>query len=120
MTRIKIKRLESELQKLVSTLLTFKIRDKRLKMVNITAVRLSDDLSYARFYYNTLDPTVQNIQSALDKSAGFFKKEIAAAQIMRTIPEIVFEFDKVEDNARKLDEIFARINKEKNTEDDPG
>ena len=48
MARIRIKRLESELFKLLSTTISFKLRDDNLTMVTVTGVKLTNDLSYAK------------------------------------------------------------------------
>ncbi|MCF7793107.1 MAG: 30S ribosome-binding factor RbfA [Candidatus Cloacimonetes bacterium] len=112
MPRIRIQRLESELFKLISTVLTFKVRDKDLQMVNVTEVKLTNDLAYAKIYYTTLEPNVKKVQLGLERSKGFIKKEIAAAKFMRIVPELIFKFDDKAEKARRLDEIFAKIHQE--------
>ena len=117
MARIRIQRLESELFKLISTVVNFKLRDRNLAMVTVTQLRLSNDLSHCRIYYSHLDINNKNaVATALKKSAGFIKREIAAAKFMRIIPELSFEFDTTEEKARHLDDIFARIHNENKDE----
>lgn len=118
MARIRIKRLESELYKLLSTVISFKLRDKNLTMVTVTGVKLTNDLSYLTIFFSHFDETNREIVlRSLKKSSGFLKNEIAKAKFMRKIPEIIFEYDKIEENARDLDKIFAQIKaEEKNHE----
>jgi ribosome-binding factor A len=118
MARIKIQRLESELLKIISSALLFKVRDREIKSVNLTAVKLSNDLSYAKIYYTTLDSNVEKVQRSLERSKGFFKKEIATADFMRVVPELVFKFDEQEEKARKLEKILAQIQQEKAESDE--
>ena len=112
MARIRIQRLESELFKLISNVLTFKVRDKDLQMVNLSAVKLSNDFSYAKVFFSSLDKNIPKVMAALERSKGFIKREIAAANFMRIVPELIFEFDELEEKARKMDEIFQKIHQE--------
>ncbi|MFC1887514.1 30S ribosome-binding factor RbfA [Candidatus Cloacimonadota bacterium] len=117
MPRIRIQRFEKELLKLVSTTINYKMRDKRLDFVSITSVKLTNDLSHAKFFYTHMqEDSKQEIQKVLEKSTGIIKQAIASAKLMRRIPDIVFQYDEVEENARKLDSIFAKIEAEKKKE----
>jgi ribosome-binding factor A len=119
MPRIRIQRLESELFKLISTVVTFQLRNKDLQMVTIKAIRLSNDLNHAKVYFSTLnDEKKEKVLAALRKSKGFIKRQIAEAKIMRIVPELTFEYDLVEEQARKLDDIFAKIRSEEVEADD--
>lgn len=113
MANIHIKRMESSLKKLISNTLNFKMRDKNLQFITITDIELTNDLSYLKIYYSHLeDDRKENVQNALDGSIGFLKNEIAKAKLMRKIPELVFKYDEVEEKARNLETIFARIHSE--------
>ncbi|MDO9577820.1 MAG: 30S ribosome-binding factor RbfA [Candidatus Cloacimonadales bacterium] len=119
MPRIRIQRLESELFKLISNVVTFQLRNKNLQMVTIKAVRLANDLSYAKVFFSTLNEGKKDIVLAdLRKSKGFIKRQIAAAQLMRIVPDLTFEYDEMEEKARKLDDIFAQIHSEEVESDD--
>ena len=117
MTRIRIQRLESELFKLISTVVNFKLRDKNLAMVTVTHIKLSNDLSQCRVFYTHLDTKNKNaVITAFKKSTGFIKREIAKAKFMRIIPEISFEYDTTEEKARHLDDLFTKIHNENKDE----
>jgi len=119
MSKIRIQRLEKELLKLMNNVLSFKIRDKNLTWVTITNIRLSNDMSHAKIYFSFLgENSKEEVLQSLQKSAGFFKNEIAKAKMMRTIPEIVFFYDELQENARKLDKILEKINSEKSEKDE--
>jgi len=115
MARIRIQRLESELLKLISNVVNFKMRDKNLRMINISAVRLSNDLSHAKIFFTSLDDLNHDkILQAFRKSKGFIKREIAAAKFMRMVPDLHFFYDETEEKARHLDELFAKLKFESN------
>lgn len=114
MSRIRIQRFEKELLKLVSNTINYKLRDKYLNFVSITSVKLSNDMSHARFYYTHLNEADKDkIQKALERSTGVIKQAIASEKLMRRIPEIVFQYDEVQEKARNLDEIFKKLETEK-------
>ncbi|MCD4817201.1 MAG: 30S ribosome-binding factor RbfA [Candidatus Cloacimonetes bacterium] len=113
MKGIRLKRMEKELLKVVSQTVNSKLRDKKLQFVTISEVKLSGDFSIAKVYFTALGrKDIKTIQKTLTRSSGFIKKEIGTKQIMRSIPELHFYFDEVEENARKLDSIFDKIHKE--------
>jgi ribosome-binding factor A len=119
MARIRIRRLEKELIKLISNTLLFKIRDKRLQSVTITAVRLTNDMSLMKVYFTHLGKeSDQKVLTAINRSSGFIKKQIAEAKMMRRIPEIIFQYDDIADKAHKLEDIFAKIHEEEEQEND--
>ncbi len=115
MPSIRIQRLQKELLKLLNTSLKFKIRDKRLSMVTFTEISVTSDMMYAKIYFSYLNEdeiSVEQMQELLTKSSGFFKKEIANAHLMRTIPELKFLYDTSGSYSRKLEEIFDKIHQE--------
>lgn len=114
MSRIRIKRMESELEKLFNTTLSFEIRNSDLDWVSISRIQLSPDFKYAKIFFTSLshDAHIGKIQKALNRSRGFFKNKIAQAKMMRIIPELTFIYDDTEKKASDLDDIFAKIHQE--------
>ena len=119
MASIRIKRLQKELTKLLNTSLKFKIRDKRFSMLTFTEITVTSDMMYAKVYFSYMNDdeiSVKQMEELLTKSSGFFKKEIANAHLMRSIPELKFLYDSSEKYSRKLDDIFDQIHKEEENE----
>ena len=52
------------------------------------------------------------------KAKGFIRREIAAANFMRIVPDLQFQYDDTEENARHLDEIFAKLKAESVEDED--
>jgi ribosome-binding factor A len=113
MSSIRIKRMEKELKKLISSVVTYKLNDPHLEQITITAIQLTKDFSIAKIYFTDLsDFPKEKVINVLEKSSGFIKNEIAKAKMMRTIPELSFYYDEVQEKAGKLEEIFQKIHKE--------
>ncbi len=113
MNPIRKRRIEKELLKLISNTIEFKMRDKRLALVSIVDVKISEDLGYANIHYRTLSQKEKKeAEKAFQKAAGFIKNEIAKAKILRTIPELRFFYDDTEDRAEKIEELIKKIHEE--------
>lgn len=122
MKNYRIPRLQNELKKLFNTTLSLKLNDPKLDWVQITEVVLSRDLRYAKLYFSHYNNPAKHevIREHLIKSSGFFKKQIAGAKIMRTIPELSFYYDDTEDRATKVEALLARIKSDYDDDDDDG
>lgn len=111
MKNYRIPRLQAELKKLFNIALSQKLNDPKLAWVQITDVVISKDLHYAKLYFSHYNNPASHdqIREILIKSSGFLKKQIAGAQIMRTIPELSFYYDDTEDRAAKVDTLLASL-----------
>ncbi|MDP2173321.1 MAG: 30S ribosome-binding factor RbfA [Candidatus Cloacimonadaceae bacterium] len=120
MKSFRIPRLQEELKKIFNIALSQKLRDPKLAWVSITEVVISKDLRYAKLFfshYYNLEPH-EIIKEHLIKTSGFLKKQIAGANIMRTIPELSFFYDETEDRAATVDNLLAKIKDEYGDDDD--
>jgi len=120
MKNYRLPRLQSELKKLFNIALSQKLNDPKLAWVQITDVVISKDLHYAKLYFSHYNnPASHNqIRELLMKSSGFLKKQIAGAQIMRTIPELSFYYDETEERASKVETLLASLKKDDFDDDD--
>lgn len=111
MKSFRIPRLQEELKKIFNIALSQKINDPKLDWVQITEVIISKDLRYAKLYYSHFNnpSSHEKIRETLIKTSGFLKKQIAGAQLMRTIPELSFFYDETEDRAEKMDSLLATL-----------
>lgn len=113
MPSIRVQRFEKELLKLISKVVSFKLRDKNLAWVSISDVKLSPDLSHAKVYFTHMNSASQyKVLEALNRCTGVIKNEIASAKMMRIIPDITFYYDDMEEKADHLEEIFQKIHEE--------
>ncbi len=114
MPRIRIQRMESELEQLFSLALSQNARDPRLQWVTITRVKLTPDMQFARIYFTCMDDEGDPAQltALLTRASGFFKGVIAGAHIMRAIPDLRFIHDDTEDRAAHIENLFDSLSRE--------
>ena len=90
-------RVGDTLQRELATLVLQEIRDPRVGMVNINAVRVSKDLGRARVFVTYVEsPDQQAIEQSLrvlNKASGFLRSKLHDRMNMRVIPKLHFEYD---------------------------
>ncbi len=102
------RRLEAELQRVVSELLRRDVKDPRVGSVTLTAVRVSPDLGHARIYYLPFDRSrdAAALQAGLDGAARFLRGHVGRALKLRVAPELHFAVDEQLDAGMRLTEII--------------
>jgi len=116
MPRIRVQRMESELERLLNLALEYEARDPRLSWVTVTEVRLSPDMQFARVFFTFFEDEETDVKlmtELLSHATGFFKGKIADAHIMRTIPDIRFVYDESAGRARHIESIFDSLTRER-------
>lgn len=84
------------------------IADPRLKLISITAVEVSRDLSYATVFISSLgdDASILDAFKALEKAAGFLRRAVAKASDLRVVPQLRFKHDASTAYAAKMSELI--------------
>ncbi|HBL85313.1 MAG: ribosome-binding factor A [Clostridiales bacterium GWF2_38_85] len=95
------------------------VKDYRITSVlfNITAARVSKDLSVAKIYYSAL-PTGKNavdikeINKGLVSANGYIRSELAKRLNLRITPKLTFEFDNTVEKAMHIEKVLKEIDDE--------
>ena len=92
----------------LARLLIREVKDPRLHLVTVTAVKMTPDLRVARVYVRTLEEGTDraDLVRALQRAAPFLRGEVGRALGLRLTPELRFEYDALPDTARRLDELL--------------
>jgi len=109
----KVERINNIIQRDVSNIIQFEMKDDRLGFVTITDVKVTNDLSVATIYVNFLGKEQRNEKGleVLNNSKGFIRSSLAKKMTIRKVPELVFKLDDSMEKGRKIDEILNEINK---------
>lgn len=111
MSKLKGERAGSDIQRELSNILLLDAKDEDFKHVVITACEVSNDLSFAKVYFTTIDDR-EKVTSDLNNAAGFFRSLLAERLIMRHTPELRFIFDDSIAYGAKIEKIIEQIHKE--------
>jgi ribosome-binding factor A len=101
-------RLGNQVLRTLNELVRFETKDPRLKMVSLTSVELSRDLSFARVYFSLLDPNGDpaEVKEGLERASGFLRGKLGREIKIRHVPELRFAHD---DSAAEAQRISSLI-----------
>lgn len=96
-------RLADQIQREIANLIRTEIKDPRLGMITVSAVKVSPDMGYADIYVtvlgatpgesNGLDEKPDESIAVLNAAAGFLRGEVGRAIKTRVTPRLRFHFD---------------------------
>ena len=106
------RRVEAEIQKVVSEIISRDLKDPRVSsLTSVTAVEITKDFQQAKLYISTLGDKREKEAciAGLEKSAGFIKKEIGQRIKLRQMPELIFKLDESLERGLYMDELISRV-----------
>lgn len=107
MARFRMERVNKELQREISMLLEFVIKDETAKKAVITGVDCSRDLKIAKVYFTTLTSEDRGaVLKSLKKAGTFLRTSLAKKLTIRTVPELNFVYDRSGDYGRSIDRLL--------------
>ena len=106
------KRVGGELQKIISDVLTTKVRDPRLDLVTITGVKMTGDLKIAYIYFSVTNKkiTKDDAISGFKSASGFIKHAISKELNLRYMPDLKFYYDDSFDYGSRIDQVIESLN----------
>ncbi|MCI8330673.1 MAG: 30S ribosome-binding factor RbfA [Bacilli bacterium] len=111
--KLKGERVASDLMREISKILLTEIKDEDLKNVTITYATVTNDLSFAKIYFTTLDDyKKEKVIHDINGASSFFRSELAGRLNIRHIPELKFVYDESIEYGKKIENIIEQINKE--------
>ena len=102
-------RVNDLVQKTLATLLLQDMSDNRFRLVTITSVNVSRDLSYAKIYVSVLLDDIGKIKetvAALNRSAKSLRYHLAHEVNMRVVPELKFVYDESTAHGFRLSQLI--------------
>ena len=119
MNQVKIERVNSLLEKEISTILMMEVKDPDIRFVTVTKVNTTNDLSYAKVYVTVLkDDKKEETLKALKEAKGFIRKELMNRVELRYVPELQFVYDDSIAYGQKIESIIDELHEEEIIDDD--
>ncbi|WP_018404131.1 30S ribosome-binding factor RbfA [Marinobacter gelidimuriae] len=112
----RIDRIGDQMQRELAQLIQREIKDPRLGMITVNAVKVSRDLGYADIYVSLLtteelgaeSPEVKESLAVLNKASGFLRGQVGRAMKLRVVPLLRFRFDELQGYSRRLDGLIRK------------
>lgn len=111
MSSLKGERVSSDMQRELCNILLLEAKDKDFKNVTITDVDVTNDLSFAKIYFTTLD-NKEKVEKDLNNASGFFRSELSKRLDIRHTPELRFIFDESIEYGQKIEKIIEELHKD--------
>jgi len=94
----------------LNELVRFETKDPSLKMVSLSSLELSRDLSVARVYFSMLDPNGDPapVQEGLERASGFLRSRLGREVKIRHVPELRFAHDDSAAEAQRISSLIDR------------
>ena len=107
---VKIDRLNNIFVEQISQILRKEIKDERIHFVTVTAVKITNDLSFAKVYVTILDDKMRDsMLKQLNKASNFIERELSKRVEIRKMPNITFVYDESIEYATNIENIIESI-----------
>lgn len=110
---LKAEKVAGIIQKEVSEIIQFELKDPKIGFITITDVTVTNDLSIAKIYVSFLGQKAREEagMKALERSKGFIRTNLAKRMTLRKVPELQFKIDDSLERGNKIEKILYEINK---------
>ena len=110
---LKAEKIAGIIQKEISEIIQFSLKDPKIGFITITDVTVTNDLSIAKIYVSFLvqKPREEAGMKALERSKGYLRSELAKRMTIRKVPELLFKLDDSLERGNKIELIISEINK---------
>lgn len=110
---LKAEKIAGIIQKEISEIIQFSLKDPKIGFITITDVTVTNDLSIAKIYVSFLGQKLREEagMKALDRSRGYLRSELAKRMTIRKVPELIFKLDDSLERGNKIERIISEINK---------
>jgi len=104
-------RVADQIRAEVTTMIARELHDPGVGFVTVTRVEVSADLQHARVFYTSLGDQAArtNTARALDRAAGFMRRQIGQRLRLRRAPEILFTFDESIGHQDRVEQLLREL-----------
>jgi ribosome-binding factor A len=107
-------RVADQLRAELADLLRREVHDPGIGFVTLTRVQVTPDLQFARVFYTALgnDATKKNSSRALQRAAGFLRRQIGSRLRLRRVPELTFVYDESIAGQDRIEQILSELHEQ--------
>ncbi|MBY0239142.1 MAG: 30S ribosome-binding factor RbfA [Burkholderiaceae bacterium] len=89
-------RVADQIQKDLSELIAFELKDPRVGMITLSEVQLTPDYAHAKIFFTTLKDdkdAIKNTLAGLHAAAGYLRNQLGKRLHIHTLPQLHFVHD---------------------------
>jgi ribosome-binding factor A len=105
-------RIASLIQKNISDIILFELRNPIMRLVTVNACIVSNDYSVAKIYISHLDhDKISEALDELNRAKGAIRTSLAKKMDIYKVPELIFIIDDTYDRFERIEELLNKVNK---------
>lgn len=114
-------RIADQIQRDLADLIRNELKDKRVGMITLTGVEVSQDYGHAKVYYTTLGSPEENFltEKGLQHAAVFLRSELSHRLRLRVVPLLHFVYDKSIEQGIHLSQLIDKAVKQDEQKEKP-
>ena len=102
------------LRKEISLIINKETKDPRLQKLNITAVKVSEDIGIATVFYTMIGKSIEKEKSSIDnkvlkKFSGMVRSKLSKTMQIRRVPVIQFRFDESIEYSDNIENLLRNL-----------
>jgi ribosome-binding factor A len=103
-----------EIREVLSDLVQNRLKDPSLGFVTVTAVKVSQDIRYAKVFVSVMGDEAARTGSleALDRAKAFLRRELSQAIRLRYTPELSFAYDDSIERGARINQLLDGLRAE--------
>ena len=114
MTSNRSEKVSDLLKKEISLIISSQTKDPRLKNINVTAVKVSDDIGIATVFYTLIGQSIHKSKSKIEenvlkKFSGMIRSILAKKIKIRRVPKIIFRFDESIEYSENIERLLKNL-----------
>jgi len=104
-----------EIQRILSQVLEFDLKDPRVGFVTITSVNVTPDMQRANVNVSVMGDDAERRESlrALERAKGFLRRRVGEELSLRQVPELKLHLDTSLDHALRIGELLNDVEEER-------
>ena len=112
---IRLKRIQDQIQRVLTDILENQVNDPRVESVYITDVEVDRELDYANIYVSSLAGEAQSeeILEGLENASGFIRYTLSQEIKLRVMPKLRFYWDETPERADRIEALLEEIREER-------
>jgi ribosome-binding factor A len=106
-------RVADQIQKDLSELIAFELKDPRVGMITLTEVQLTPDYAHAKIFFTTLNDKLDAIAQTVDglaKASGYLRGQLGKRLHIHTLPQLHFIHDSSTARGMELSNLIDQAN----------
>lgn len=104
----RVDRVAEQIREEVSQIVGYELQDERIGFATVTDVRLTPDMATARVFVSVLgdEEEKQRSLAALNRAAGFVRRQLAPRLRTRRTPTVVFVLDDLLERGNRIENLL--------------